>query len=233
MDETVSIATEDGTFSALVVRPDDPAPAPVIVVLQEIFGVNAGIRQIAAEYAVQGYIAVCPDLFWRLEPGLSLSEHTEANWKKGFDYYSRYDFDQGVDDILKTVAQARSLPGSTGKVGLTGYCLGGLLTFLGAARGAPDVAVAYYGGGTERYVVEGDKVACPLLMHLAGEDEYIGPDARQTILAALKDNPNIEVRVYPGRNHAFARPGGDHYDETDANTANGRTLAFFDARLKS
>lgn len=232
MEESIAIQAKDGVFSALVVRPDDPGPAPVIVVLQEIFGVNAGIRQIAAEYAVKGYVAVCPDLFWRFEPGLSLSEHTEANWSKGFDYYSRYDFAQGVDDILKTIAAARALPGANGKVGLTGYCLGGLLTFLGAARGDPDVAVAYYGGGTERFVAEGDKVRCPLLMHLAGEDEYIGPEARMAIVSALDGKPNIEIHVYPGRNHAFARPGGDHFDPTDAETANNRTDAFFSRHLR-
>lgn len=231
MEETLTIQVDDGAFSALVVRPDGSEPAPVIVVLQEIFGVNAGIRQIAAEYAVRGYIAVCPDLFWRFEPGLSLSEHTEANWQKGFDYYSRYDFDKGVVDILKTVEVARSLAGATGKVGLTGYCLGGLLTFRGAARGEPDVAVAYYGGGTERYVAEAAGIDCPMLMHLAGEDEYIGPEARAAILAALKDKPNVEVHVYPGRNHAFARPGGDHFDQTDADTANNRTAAFFKTHL--
>ncbi|MBO9560742.1 MAG: dienelactone hydrolase family protein [Caulobacter sp.] len=233
MDETLTIEAADGTFQALIVRPDDPGPAPVIVILQEIFGVNAGIRQIAAEYAVQGYIAVCPDLFWRFEPGLSLSEHTEANWKKGFDYYSRYDFDQGVDDIVRTVVAARTLTGASGKVGLTGYCLGGLLTFRAAARGAPDVAVAYYGGGTERYVGEGGGVTCPLLMHLAGDDEYIGKDARETIVSALGSKPNIEIHVYPGRNHAFARPGGDHYDEADAAAANGRTRDFFRTHLSA
>lgn len=232
MDETLTIQAGGGAFQALVFRPDDPGPAPVIVVLQEIFGVNAGIRQIAAEYAVQGYIAVCPDLFWRFEPGLSLSEHTEANWKKGFDYYSRYDFDQGVDDIARTVEAVRTLSGASGKVGLTGYCLGGLLTFRGAARGAPDVAVAYYGGGTERYVAEGKHIACPLLMHLAGDDEYIGKDARETIVSALAGKPNIEIHVYPGRNHAFARPGGDHYDEADALVANARTRDFFRDHLE-
>lgn len=232
MDETLTIQAADSAFQALIVRPDDPGPAPVIVVLQEIFGVNAGIRQIAAEYAVQGYIAVCPDLFWRFEPGLSLSEHTEANWKKGFDYYSRYDFDQGVDDIARTVEAVRTLSGASGKVGLTGYCLGGLLTFRGAARGAPDVAVAYYGGGTERYVAEGEHIACPLLMHLAGDDEYIGKDARETIVSALAGKPNIEIHVYPGRNHAFARPGGDHYDEADALVANARTRNFFRDHLE-
>lgn len=231
MDETLTIEAGDGRFTALVVRPDDPGPAPVIVVLQEIFGVNAGIRQIAAAYAVQGYIAVCPDLFWRFEPGLSLSEHTEANWRKGFDYYGRYDFDQGVDDILRTLEAAKTLNGGNGKVGLTGYCLGGLMTFLGAARGRPDAAVVYYPGGAERYVDEGDKVDCPLMMHLAGDDEYIGHEARETIVDGLSRNRSIEIHVYPGRNHAFARPGGDHYDEADALLANGRTQTFFRQHL--
>lgn len=231
MEESINIEAGDGRFTALVVRPGGVGPAPVIVVLQEIFGVNAGIRQIAAGYAAQGYIAVCPDLFWRFEPGLSLSESSETNWKTAVGYYGRYDFDQGADDILRTIAAARTMGGANGKVGLTGYCLGGLLTFLGAARGQPDVAVAYYGGGTERYVGEGDTVSCPLLMHLAGEDEYIGKAARETIIAALSPRPTIEIHVYPGRNHAFARPGGDHYDKADALSANQRTRAFFQAHL--
>lgn len=108
-----------------------------------------------------------------------------------------------------------------------------MLTFRGAARGAPDVAVAYYGGGTERYVGEGERIACPLLMHLAGDDEYIGREARETILSALVDKANIEIHVYSGRNHAFARPGGDHYDEADAATANARTRDLFRAHLSA
>ena len=231
MAESLTIQTDDGSFQALVFRPDTPGPAPVVVVVQEIFGVNAGIRLIAAEYAVQGFIAVCPDLFWRVEPGLSMSENIEENWKKAIDIYSAYDFDQGAADVLKTVEAARGIEGGNGKVGLTGYCLGGLMTFLGAARGAPDAAVAYYGGGTERYVGEADGVKAPLLMHLAGEDEFIGPEARAAIVEALAARPNVEVHVYPGRNHAFARPGGNHYDKTDAETANGRTLAFFKEKL--
>ncbi|MFT4251791.1 MAG: dienelactone hydrolase family protein, partial [Caulobacter sp.] len=171
------------------------------------------------------------DLFWRVEPGLSMSENSEANWKKALDIYGAYDFDQGAADVLKTVEAARDLPGSSGKVGLTGYCLGGLMTFLGAARGAPDAAVAYYGGGTERYVGEAGAVKAPLLMHLAGDDEFIGPEARATIVEALAGRPDVEVHVYPGRNHAFARPGGAHYDKTDADTANERTLAFFKKTL--
>jgi carboxymethylenebutenolidase len=231
MDEILTIKTDDGDFGALVVRPEGQGPFPALVVVQEIFGVNEGIRQIAAEYAAQGFIAVCLDLFWRFEPWLSMSEHSEANWKKALDFYGRFDFDKGADDVLKTVTAARTLDGANGKVGLTGYCLGGLMTFLGAARGQPDAAVAYYGGGTDQYVGEAGKVTAPLLMHLAGEDEFIGPEARATIVAAMDGRSNVEVHVYPGRNHAFARPGGDHYDAADATTANARTLAFFKSHL--
>jgi carboxymethylenebutenolidase len=231
MSETLTITTPDGDFHALVTRPASDAPAPVIVVIQEIFGVNDGIRQIAGEIAAQGYIAVCPDMFWRFEPGLSMSEHSEANWAKAIDLYTRYDFDKGVADVVATIAKARTLAGASGKVGVTGYCLGGLMTFRAMAASDADVGVAYYGGGTERYVAEGARIAKPLLMHLAGDDEYIGPKAQAAIHAALDDNPLVEIHTYPGRNHAFARPGGDHYDDTDAKTANARTAAFFKAHL--
>ncbi|MDF2692282.1 MAG: carboxymethylenebutenolidase [Labilithrix sp.] len=230
MNERLTIRTADGSFNCYVARPK-ATTAPVVVVIQEIFGVNAGIRSIADAYAAKGYIAVCPDLFWRAEPGLDMSESSEGDSTKGFALYSAYDFDKGVQDIAATVAAARSMPGASGKVGVTGYCLGGLLTFLTAARADADVFVVYYGGGTEKYAAEGVSIKRPLLMHLAGDDEYIGKDAQAIIRAALQDNPHIELHTYAGRNHAFARPGGNHYDTADATLANGRTDAFFERHL--
>jgi carboxymethylenebutenolidase len=230
MSEHLTLQTPDGAFQALVVRPA-VEPAPVVVVIQEIFGVNDGIQQIAREIAAQGYIAVCPDLFWRLEPGVTMSEHTEENWAKAFALYNRFDFDKGVSDIVTLIAAARTLKGASGKVGVTGYCLGGLMTFRAMAASDADVGVEYYGGGTEGYVAEAATITRPLLIHLAGDDEYIGKDAQATIHAALDDNPLIEIHTYPGRNHAFARPGGDHYDAADATTANARTAAFFKQHL--
>jgi len=227
MSEKLNINTPDGSFDCYVARPAVAGLHPVIVVLQEIFGVNAGIRSIADDYAAKGYIAVAPDLFWRAEPGLSMSEDSEGDWAKGFALYSAYDFDKGVQDIAATVAAARSMPGANGKVGVTGYCLGGLLTFLSAARFSADAYVAYYGGGTEKYVDEARHINGPLLYHLAGEDEYIGKDAQAAITAALSGKPEVQVYTYPGRNHAFARPGGSHYDDADAKLANARTDAFF------
>jgi carboxymethylenebutenolidase len=226
MSEQLSITVEDGSFSCYVARPATPGPHPVIVVLQEIFGVNAGIRTIAENYAAKGYIAVAPDLFWRAEPGLSMSEDREGDWERGFAIYSAYDFDKGPRDIAATVARARTLDGASGKVGVTGYCLGGLLTYLTAARSRADAYVAYYGGATENYVGEATGVVDPLLYHLAEEDEYIGKEAQVAIRAALAGRPGVEVYSYPGCNHAFARPGGNHYNGPAATLANERTDAF-------
>ncbi|WP_437723030.1 dienelactone hydrolase family protein [Sorangium sp. So ce861] len=230
MNDRLTVQTDDGSFDCYVARPR-AAIAPVIVVIQEIFGVNAGIRSIADAYAEKGYIAVCPDLFWRTQPGVDMSESNEGDVAKGFALYGAYDFDKGPRDIAATVAAARAMPGASGKVGVTGYCLGGLLTFLTAARADADVFVAYYGGGTEKYVTEGVNIKRPLLMHLAGDDEYIGKDAQATIHAALRDKQHVELHTYPGRSHAFARPGGDHYDAADATLANRRTDAFFKQHL--
>ncbi|MBB3225164.1 dienelactone hydrolase family protein [Pseudoduganella umbonata] len=229
--ETVQVAVQDGVFDCLLVRPAAPGPAPVIAVLQEIFGVNPGIRSIAAHYAEAGYLALCPDLFWRSERHLSMSETDPAHAERGFALYNAYDFDRGVDDIAAAIALARTLPGSSGKVGVTGYCLGGLLTFL-AARTDGDAFAAYYGGGTERFVDRAAGIRAPLLYHLAEEDEYIGRDAQLAIRAALAAVPSATVHSYPGCNHAFARPGGSHYDAASATLANDRTDRFFAQTLR-
>lgn len=228
---SLTISTPDGNFQCYVARPAKPGTYPVLVVLQEIFGVNAGIRSIADDYAAKGFIAVCPDLFWRAEPGLDMSESREADWAKGFALYSAFDFDKGVQDIAATVAAARKIEGGNGKVGVTGYCLGGLLTFMSAARIDADAFVAYYGGGTEKYVSEAPQIKAPMMYHLAEEDEYINKDAQAAIKASVAGKPNVALYSYPGRNHAFARPGGNHYDDHDAKLANSRTDAFFKQQL--
>ncbi|WP_395444851.1 dienelactone hydrolase family protein [Caulobacter sp. UC70_42] len=230
MSEYLTITVPDGDFQALVARPRSE-PAPAIVLIQEIFGVNDGIKQIAGELAAQGYIVIAPDLFWRFEPGLAMSEASPENWEKAFGFYNRFDFDKGVQDVVATIKAARTIDGANGKVGVTGYCLGGLMTFRTMAASDADVGVVYYGGGTDNYVAEGARIKKPLLMHLAGEDEYIGKEAQAKIHDALDGHPLIQIHTYPGRNHAFARPGGDHYDEADAKLANARSAAFFKAHL--
>ena len=231
MSDMITISGPDGAFEAYVARPS-AEPAPVVVVIQEIFGINDDMKATCHELAASGYIAVCPDLFWRQEPGLSLSHWTEAEWKKGLELYSAFDFDKGVEDIGQTIGAARALPGSTGKVGVMGYCLGGLMTFLAAARIGANAAVEYYGGGTENYVAEVADIKTPLIIHLGEEDEFISHDAQARIKAAVADNPNIELFSYPGCSHAFARHSGTRYDAEAATLANGRTWAFFDRHLR-
>ncbi|UVW29635.1 dienelactone hydrolase family protein [Massilia sp. H6] len=230
MTEPVQISTPDGSFACHVARPSTPGPHPVVVVLQEIFGVNAGIRSIAADWAAKGYIALCPDLFWRLEPGINLSEERAGDWDKAFALYQAYDVDLGVKDIALVIHQARGLPDASGKVGVTGYCLGGLMTFLSAARTDGDAFAAYYGGGTDQHLDELANITAPLLYHLAQDDEFIDQDAQARIRAALAGK--AELHSYPGCNHAFARPGGAHYDAAAATLAAARTEAFFARTLR-
>jgi len=230
MSETLTITTPDGAFSAYVARPS-AASAPAIVVIQEIFGVNKVMRDICDDLAAQGFVAVCPDLFWRIEPGIDITDQSEAEWKKAFELYNAFDVDAGVSDIAATIAATRALPGASGKVGAVGYCLGGLLAFLTATRTDADASVSYYGVGTEKHVAEAEKLARPLLMHIAEEDQFVPKEAQKVILDALKDHPQIEIHTYPGRDHAFARVGGAHYDAADAGTANARSLAFFKSNL--
>jgi carboxymethylenebutenolidase len=230
MSEQLSIHTPDGDFHCYVARPA-ATTAPVIVVIQEIFGVNAGIRSIADAYAAKGYIAVAPDLFWRAEPGLDLNEASQDDTARAFALYGSYDLVKGGQDIGATVAAARTLSGSSGKVAVTGYCLGGLMTFLSAASADADAFVEYYGGGTDGHLGQVSAIKRPLLVHLAGADEYIGADAQAAIHAALAGKPDTAVHVYPGCAHAFARPDGAHYDAAAATLANARTDDFLQRHL--
>ena len=230
MKDRITIEGTDGAFVAYIARPK-ALPAPAVVVLQELFGVNADIRKTCDELAGQGFIAVAPDLFWRQEPGVDLNHWSDAEWKKGLALYAAYDRNKGVLDIVDTAHAAGQLEGASGKVGVMGFCLGGLMAFLAAARAKIDAAVAYHGGDTEKYLDEAGGITAPMLMHLAEEDEFISKEAQAKIKAALADKPNVEIYSYPGCNHAFARHTGTHYDAAAAAKANGRTWEFLGDHL--
>lgn len=230
MGETTTITTADGSFSAYVARPQ-AANAPAIVVIQEIFGVNAVMRGVADDLAAAGYLAICPDLFWRIEPGIDITDQSEAEWKKAFELYQAFDVEQGVEDIAATAAAIRNDAGCNGKVGAVGFCLGGLLAFLTGTRTDVDASVGYYGVGIENFVDEAKTLARPLLLHIAEEDQFVPKEAQAKIVASLKDNPKVQLFTYPGRDHAFARKGGEHYEAADAAKANQRTLDFFRENL--
>ena len=133
MKDRISIEGRDGTFNAYIVRPKT-LPASTVVVLQELFGVNADIRKTCDELAEQGFVAVAPDLFWRQEPGVDLSVTSGTNWQNGLRLYQAYDRDAGVRDIKDTLDAVAKLPDCTGKIAVQGYCLGALMTFMTAVR---------------------------------------------------------------------------------------------------
>src|SRR5687768_16383556 len=175
MGERINIETEGGDFSAYVARPT-AAKAPAVVVIQEIFGVNKVMRDITDGLAAQGYLAICPDLFWRIEPGIDITDQSEAEWKRAFELYTAFDVELGVKDIASTIDAARSDPRSNGKVGAVGYCLGGLLAYLTATRTDSDASVSYYGVGLVNFLAENDKLKNPLMLHIAAEDQFVPKD---------------------------------------------------------
>jgi carboxymethylenebutenolidase len=232
MNDRIIVEGRDGAFGAYIARPQS-LPAPAVVVLQEVFGVNADIRKHCDELAKQGFLAVAPDLFWRQEPGVDLSVTSEGDWQHGLRLYGAYDRDAGAKDVKDTVDAVRNLPECNGKVALLGYCLGGLMVFLTAVRcHGVDAGVAYHGGDTEKYLGEVGGLDAPLLMHLAEEDEFISKAAQAEIKAALANKPNATVFSYPGQNHAFSRHNGTHYNAAAATLANERTGEFLNRQLR-
>jgi carboxymethylenebutenolidase len=229
MAET-SIKTPDGTFSAYVAAPKTLAPgkkAPGMLVIQEIFGVNHVMRDLCDGFAAQGYVALCPDIFWRQEPGIQMTDKTEAEWKRGFQLYQGFNETKGVQDLIASLDHLRKLPNCNGKAGSVGYCLGGKLAYLMATRSNADANVSYYGGGIDNLLNEASAITKPLLLHIAGDDEYMPKEAQEKIKAAVGRSSVVSLHVYPGCGHAFARVGGGHWNADAAKQANDRTAAFF------
>jgi carboxymethylenebutenolidase len=228
MAEWVQVQGPDGTFKAYVARPAGEAKAAIVVV-QEIFGVNAVMRGKADWLAREGFLAICPDLFWRLKPGIELTDQTDAEWKEALDWMNKFDPDSGVRDVQATLTHARSMGAS--KVGVMGYCLGGLVTFLAACRTDTDASVAYHGGGIHNHLSEAGGLKKPLMLHNPMKDSFIPVAALSTIRETLSGNPLVTVHEYAEQDHAFTREGGKHYDADATRLADGRTVAFFKQHL--
>lgn len=228
---SIELTSPDGRFSGFLIEPKTPAKAG-IVIIQEIFGVNANMRSIARFYAELGYRALVPDLFWRLEPNVSLTDQSQAEWDKAFSLYTRFNVDQGVSDIALAIAFLRS-SGCT-KVGAIGFCLGGLLAMLTAARTDSDASVSYYGVGMETLIAnELTTLHHPLLLHVAEKDKFVPAEAQAIIAQAARQNEKATYHIYAGCDHAFAREGGEHYDAQAATLANKRTSDFLAAHINS
>lgn len=230
MAEITIRAADGGSFSAYLALPKSGKGAGVLVI-QEIFGVNAVMRKTADEYAAAGYVALCPDLFWRIKPGIQLDDRVEPELKRAFGLFGQFKVDPGVEDLKAALAALRQHPACTGKIGSVGYCLGGKLAYLMATRGDTDCNVGYYGVGIQDLLGEAGNIKKPLLLHIAGKDQFVPPPAQQKMKETLGKNPNVTLYDYPNNNHAFARLGGADYDKASADQANQRTAEFFRRHL--
>lgn len=217
-------------FGAYVARANAKT-APTLIVIQEIFGVNAGLRQMCDDWAKAGYNAICPDLFWRQEAGVELSDKTEAEWARAFELFKGFDVDAGVKDLSATLAYARKMEGSNGKVGSIGFCLGGKMAYLMGVKTDADCNVSYYGVGLDEMLGDIMAIKKPMLIHIAGKDKYVPPEAQMKIRAAASRNNKISTYVYDDADHAFARVNGQHYLESAAKLAASRTTEFLKAHL--
>jgi carboxymethylenebutenolidase len=228
--KTITIKGGDGDFTGYLATPG-AGRGPGIVVIQEIFGVNEVMRSLADDFAARGYFALVPDLFWRLEPGVQLTDKSDAEWKRAFDLMGRFDQAKGVVDVQSTITQLRKTDGCSGKTGTVGYCLGGLLAYLAATRTDTDASVGYYGVNIQEKLGEAGNIKKPLMLHIAGKDQFVPPEAQKKVIDGLKSNSHVTIHTYPEMDHAFARPGGAHYDKANAELANGRTSTFFRQHL--
>ena len=232
MPEITISAPGGGTFSAYLAEPQT-TPAPAILVIHEIFGVNKVMRDLTDGFASRGYLAICPDLFWRQEPGIQITDQNDQDWQRAFSLYQGFDEANGVADLHATLDHIRNLESCNGQVGTVGHCLGGKLAYLMATRSDAACSVGYYGVGIENALDEAQNIAKPTLLHIAAEDGFCSKDAQAQIDAALSTNPNVTLYTYAGMDHAFARIGGQHYDQTAATLADNRTAAFLTAHLRT
>ncbi|MEL7729998.1 dienelactone hydrolase family protein [Citromicrobium bathyomarinum] len=231
MSETTRISTLKGNtdFMAYVARPEG-TPRAAIVVIQEIFGVNAGIRRKCDLLAEDGYLAVAPDLFWQLGEGIELDPDIEPEFEKALDLMGKFDQDEGVRDIEATIKWARK--DSSKKVGAVGYCLGGRLAYMTAARTDSDATVGYYAVGVDELLREKHAISNPLMLHIPTEDGFVDKDTQKAMHEGLDDHDKVTLHDYEGMDHGFATQFGKRRDEENAQLADKRTMDFFAEHLE-
>ena len=229
MGQFTTLTAADGfTLSAYVAQPAGP-PRGAIVVLQEIFGVNAHIRAVADRFAAEGYLAVAPATFERIQPGVELG-YLDADMAAGFELKSAVDALPGagvLPDIQAAIDHAAQLSGG-GKVGIIGFCWGGLLAWKSACLlTGLSAALPYYGGGMTAESEIARQPQCPVMAHFGDQDHWIPMEG---IEAFKKAHPEVAVHVYPAH-HGFNCDQRASYNEAAAQLARQRSLAFLADRL--
>ena len=226
-------AGADGAFEAYCAVPEG-GRGPGVLVFQEIFGINDNMRDLADRLATAGYVALVPDMFWRLEPRFERKD--ESGMADAFAMIQRYDFAWAVPDIRSTHAHLLGMDACTGTVGAVGFCLGGTLAFLAAALSEVDgkridAAVSYYGSGTNDQLELLDRITCPLLFHYGEQDPFIPEEKIAEVEQAAAGRPHVQVHRYPA-GHAFSNADAPSmYDADAAALAWSRTLDHFAQHL--
>lgn len=229
MGERIDIAALDGSGSFGGYFAGAGTASAGIVVIQEIFGINAGIRAMADDWAAQGYAALAPDLFWRLQPGIELDADVPAEFQTALGLYQKLDVDKAVADIEAAIRALKAH--GCARVGVVGYCLGGLLAYLAATRTDSAASVGYYGVGIDGKLGEAHAIAQPLLLHIATQDGFVPPMAQVAVKLGLSENAHVTIHEYAA-DHAFARHSGSARVPELAEQADARTAAFFAEHLK-
>ncbi|WP_340266321.1 dienelactone hydrolase family protein [Sphingobium mellinum] len=226
----IATLDNDATFDAYVARPSG-SPKAAIVVIQEIFGVNEGIRRKCDNWAAQGYLALAPDLFWREKPHVELDPDVPEDFQAAIGHMQKLDQDLAIRDIEATIKAARAQLGGEGKIGVVGYCLGGRLTFMAACRTDGDAFVGYYGVGIDNLLGEQHAIGKPVILHVPTADGFVPPEVQQKMHDGLKDNRHVTLHDYDGLDHGFAAETGARRREDAAQLADRRTAEFFAASL--
>ena len=225
----IEIDSAEGKFGAYLAIPHT-RKGPGIVLIQEIFGVNEHIRSVAEQYAADGYLVLVPDLFWRNGHRIELT-YDEAGWKRAVELMNATDIDKAQKDIELTIDALKAQPGLDGGIASIGYCFGGLLSYLTAANGLVDMAIAYYGGGIQNQLDRADEIQVPLLMHFGEKDSHIPLEAVEQIAERFENNENVEIVVYPEAEHGFNCSHRDSYNQRSAAEAHGNSLIFLGMEL--
>jgi carboxymethylenebutenolidase len=227
----ITFKTSDGGSMGAYQATPASGKGPVVVVIQEIFGINPWIRSVADRYAQQGYIAIAPDLFWRIKPGIVLDPSKQDQFQQGLAYMGQFDFDKGVGDIQAAISHGRKVQGANGKAGAVGFCLGGSLAYATACGTDSNATAGYYPVQIENKLDYAKNIKNPLALHVAENDAFCPPEAQKKIKDTLKSNPKVAVYSYPGVGHGFARDGSSDYNKQAADQANARTLELFKKNL--
>jgi carboxymethylenebutenolidase len=227
MNTNTTIPTLDGeqSFPAFMVKPEG-TPRGAIIVQQEIFGVDKGIRKKCQDWADRGYLAVAPDTFWRQQPNVELDADVPEQFNEAIAYMTKHDFDLGIRDVEAVIHWIRREMGIA-KIGFVGFCMGGRVAYMAAARTDIDASVGYYGVMIDQMLDEKLAIAKPLMLHVPTADHFVDPDAQKAIHDGLDDHPRVTIYDYEGLDHGFAAEIGSRRDEAAATLADERTSAFF------